>query len=116
MVYPHLDCKVGSRRTGWWPSGAGFVEGTGICKEARAAARFIQEKIEDGFRFQLHPRMEGSEATGNELCPSIGEQARFHRHSPGLAVVGLTPRRRKWNLQTRSPYSRVEANLQYQGM
>jgi GNAT superfamily N-acetyltransferase len=22
MVYPHLDCKVGSRRTAWWPSGS----------------------------------------------------------------------------------------------
>ena len=83
MVYPHLVCKVDSRRTGWWPSG-GWIR-RGLRQFSKAAGQLhvlSRKKLRNEFRFQP-PSVNGRflKLTGNvPWLSSWRIAAGFNRH------------------------------------
>ena len=102
MVYPHLDCKAGSRRIVWSPSGSSIRPGSKRFSRAVRAGTVIEERI-------LVPasiyQWKTSEA-GRERALAVQWRtvASFSRHFPRvwpyLATLGHG---RKWSLRAGSP-------------
>ncbi len=118
MVYPHLDCKVGCRRTAWWPSGSWIRPGLRRFWRAVRQRRVIEEKIEERISVPASIYEWKASEAGREraLAVQLENRRKFQQaFSQGLAVLGFVRDAEGNGVFELGPLIQAEARLKSQG-